>query len=63
MRWGTYRELQDHMVLIDADFIQRHPQILEVDLTRFQHSGDSIVRVCSWNVNSVKVRLPHVLAL
>jgi exodeoxyribonuclease-3 len=73
MRWGTYHDLQDHMILIDADFIQRHPRILEEDLTRFQqqqqqhlyhlYSGDSIVRVCSWNVNSVKVRLPHVLAL
>jgi hypothetical protein len=21
MRWGTYRNLQDHMILIDADFI------------------------------------------
>jgi hypothetical protein len=66
--------LQDHMILINAEFIQHHPRILEEDLTRFQqqqqqqhlcrlYSGDSIVRVCSWNVNSVKVCLPHVLAL
>jgi hypothetical protein len=55
MHWGIYRELQDH--IIDADFIQRHPRILEEDSTRVQrpqqqqlfylYSGDSIVLVSS----------------
>jgi exodeoxyribonuclease-3 len=60
------------MTLVDENFILAHPLILEEDLTRFQvannpmnqlYNGSVVTRICSWNVNSVRVRLPHILAL